>query len=120
MPIIRGFFSKDLVLESINYTNSSNFVIIVVYCNVLFTYYYTYKLFYFSFQRVKLNPYQMFHSPYLIHSILILVLSLITLIFTKIFIHYVYFSVSFLIVPTCVKFVPLLLNTILFIYILKF
>src|SRR5574343_111935 len=120
MPIIRGFFSKYLVLETINYTNSSNFIIGVVYINVLFTYYYTYKLFYFRFQRVKLNPYQMFHSPYLIHSLLILTLAITTLFFRRFFIGYAYLSISFLMVPTVLKFIPLSLNVLLFCYLIVY
>lgn len=82
IPNLRGYFSKDLVLETMNFNNSSVFVILIMYINVVFTYYYSYKLFYFTFQSVKLVPYQLFHSPFLIHSSLILILSLSTLVFS--------------------------------------
>jgi len=49
VPNMRGYFSKDLVLERINFNNSSIFVIAVMYMNVVFTYYYSYKLFFFRF-----------------------------------------------------------------------
>lgn len=50
IPNIRGYFSKDLVLEMINYSNASSFLTFIVFSNVAFTYYYTYQLFFYSFQ----------------------------------------------------------------------
>jgi len=120
IPNIRGYFSKDLVLETINFNNSSMFVVIIMYLNVIFTYYYSYKLFFFSFQSVKLNPYQLFHSPYLFHSFLMLVLSLSTLVFSTIFINYIFSYVIFYFIVPTVKFLPLILNTFIFIYLVTF
>lgn len=118
MPNLSGYFSKDLVLESINFNNSSVFVIFIMYFNVLFTYYYSYKLFFFSFQSVKLNPYQLFHAPFTIHSILMLLLRVRTLLFSTIFISHLYnFVIFYFIVPT-VKFLPLILNRVIFVYLL--
>jgi len=45
MPIIRGFFSKDLILERLEYRNISFIILVVVLLNVLFTYSYSFKLF---------------------------------------------------------------------------
>lgn len=120
IPRITGYFSKDLVLECINYSNLSMFIIRIVYVNVLITYYYSYKLFYYSFQSVKFNPYQLFHSPVLLHSILISLLGLRTLFFTYVYINIVYLSVLFYPVVYTVKFLPLLLNIRLFIYLCVF
>ena len=120
IPNIRGYFSKDLVLESINFNNSSRFVVFIIYINVVFTYYYSYKLFYFSFQSVKLNPYQLFHSPFTVHSLLILVLSLSTLLFSTFFINFLYsYTIFYFMVPS-VKFLPLFLNTSIFLYLVTF
>lgn len=120
IPNIRGYFSKDLVLERINFNNSSIFVVLVIYLNVVFTYYYSYKLFFFSFQSVKLVPYQIFHSPFLVHSILILVLRLRTLVFSTIFINFIFrYTIFYFIVPS-VKFLPLILNTLIFSYLVLF
>lgn len=117
IPNVRGYFSKDLILEAINYNNSSLFIIFVIYINVIFTYYYSYKLFFFSFQSVKLNRYQLFHSPYLVHSILIVVLRVFTLLFSTFFITHLFrFILFYFIVPT-IKFLPLFLNISLFLYI---
>lgn len=120
IPSITGYFSKDLVLECINYSNLSIFVIRIVYVNVLITYYYSYKLFYYSFQSVKFNPYQLFHSPVLLHSILMSLLGLSTLFFTYVYMNIVYLSVLFYPVVYTVKFLPLLLNIRLFIYLCVF
>lgn len=120
IPNMRGYFSKDLVLESINYNNMSVFVVVIIYMNVLFTYYYSYKLFYFTFQSIKLNPYQIFHTPFFIHAFLMSFLALSTLLFTYIFINYVYLSVTFYSVPLTVKFLPLLLNILVFTYLVKY
>ena len=119
-PNMRGYFSKDLVLESINFNTSSIFIILIIYVNVIFTYYYSYKLFFFSFQSVKLVPYQIFHSPYTIHSLLILFLSLSTLIFSTIFINFIYSYVIFYFIVPTVKFLPLVLNISMFMYLLLF
>ncbi len=120
IPNIRGYFSKDLVLESINFNTSSIFIILIIYVNVIFTYYYSYKLFFFSFQSVKLVPYQIFHSPYTIHSLLILFLSLSTLTFSTIFINFIFSYVIFYFIVPTVKFLPLVLNISMFIYLLLF
>ena len=120
VPNMRGYFSKDLVLESINFNTSSIFIILIIYVNVIFTYYYSYKLFFFSFQSVKLVPYQIFHSPYTIHSLLILFLSLSTLIFSTIFINFIYSYVIFYFIVPTVKFLPLVLNISMFMYLLLF
>ena len=120
VPNMRGYFSKDLVLESINFNTSSIFIILIIYVNVIFTYYYSYKLFFFSFQSGKLVPYQIFHSPYTIHSLLILFLSLSTLIFSTIFINFIYSYVIFYFIVPTVKFLPLALNISMFMYLLLF
>ena len=116
VPNVRGYFSKDLILEAMNFNNSSLFIIFVIYLNVIFTYYYSYKLFFFSFQSVKLNRYQLFHSPYLTHSLLMIILRVFTLLFSTFFMNHLFrFILFYFIVPT-VKFLPLFLNMSLFIY----
>jgi len=116
IPNISGYFSKDLILETMNFRSSSLFVIVVLYSNILFTYYYSYKLLYFSFQSVKLNPFQTFHSPLPLHSILIVCLRLLTLIFSSIFINLLYqYTIFYCIVPA-IKFIPLVLNFITLTY----
>lgn len=120
LPRLRGFFSKDLVLESISFSNVSLFLELVLYCNVIFTYYYTYKLFYYSFRTNKLNPYQLFHSVSLLHLVLICLLGLSTLFFSSFFIRSIFSYVIFYPLALSVKFLPILLNTSMFLYLLVF
>ena len=120
IPNLRGYFSKDLVLETINFRSISRFVIMIIYFNVLFTYYYSYKLFFFRFQSVKLNPYQVFHSPFLIHSFLILILAIFTLFFSTFFINFLYPYVIFYFIIPIIKFIPLILNVFIFTYLILF
>jgi NADH-ubiquinone oxidoreductase chain 5 len=82
VPRLSGFFRKDLILELLNYNSFSFLCSFVVYANVLFTFFYTFQLFFFSFQRVKVSPFQLFHSPSILHSSLLLVMSFFTLFFS--------------------------------------
>jgi NADH-ubiquinone oxidoreductase chain 5 len=77
LPSIRGYFSKDLVLETLNFTTPSYFIRFLVGLSVFFTYYYSYQLFYFSFQRLKTPPYMPTHPAILLHSILLLIIVLL-------------------------------------------
>lgn len=114
LPSLRGYFSKDLVLEIINYRNSSVFIIFILFINVFFTYYYTYQLFYYSFSSNKVFPYQLFNSPSISHSLLLLFLSSMTLIFSHIFINFICCDLVFYPVPFVNKNIPFLLNFSIF------
>lgn len=114
LPNLRGYFSKDLVLEMMNYSNASLLVMTVLFINVFFTYYYTYQLFYYSFQSIKLVPYQNFHSPLLMHTFLLLIMRFSTLLFGFIFLKYVCYSIIFYPVPTINKSIPIIINLFIF------
>jgi len=120
IPNVRGYFSKDLVLEIINYSRSSSILTAIVFCNVAFTYYYTYQLFFYSFQSSKINPYQLFHSPITLHSSLLLILSIFSVIFGFFFISTIYSFILFTPVPSFIKFLPVLLNLRFFISLTMF
>lgn len=120
IPRLRGFFSKDLVLETISYSNASLFVELILYVNVFFTYYYTYKLFYFSFASNKLNPYQLHHSVHGLHVTLMSFLGLFTLIFRYLFIRHIFSYMLFFSLPVVIKFLPLVTNISIFTYLLVF
>ena len=114
LPNLRGFFSKDLVLEIINYSHISFLVIFFVFVNVVFTYFYTYQLFFYSFQSNKLQPYQLFHSPISLHSFLLVFMACSTLVFGFIFISFIYESLIFHPVPLFNKFLPFTLVLLMF------
>lgn len=118
LPNLRGYFSKDLVLEIINYSNGSIVIICVLFINVLFTYYYTYQLFYYSFQPIKVFPYQNFHSPMLIHTLALFFISLTTLFFGFYFIRNIRVFMLMYPVPSLNKVLPYILNLSIFLLLL--
>lgn len=118
LPNLSGYFSKDLVLEMINYSFNSAVVIFVLFINVFFTYFYTYQLFYFSFQPIKLFPYQNFHSPMLFHSLLLFLMSVSTLLFGFFFINNVRVFLIMYPVPVLNKSLPYFINIFVFLYLL--
>jgi NADH-ubiquinone oxidoreductase chain 5 len=101
LPIITGFYSKDLVLESFLFTTRSYFLVLVLLINVGFTFFYTFKLFSFTFSSSKLSSFQTFHSPFKTHSFLLRALGIFSLLF-----GFVFVSLSFplLILPLPVPF----------------
>jgi len=114
LPNLSGFFSKDLILESINYSSFSIFLNIFIFLNVFFTYYYTYQLFYFSFQSNKLNPYQLIHYPTILHSSLLVFLGLSSLVFGFFFLYYSFNISLFPVIPITNKLLPIFLNIFIF------
>lgn len=114
LPNVSGFFSKDLVLEILNYSNISSIMVVVVFINVAFTYFYTYQLFYYSFQSNKLSPYKNFHSLGLLHTLLISLLAFASLFYGFYFLKVVYGVVLYYPVPTLVKYLPVLINGLIF------
>jgi len=89
LPTMRGYFSKDFVLETCNFSYVSQFMVFLIFFNVIFTYYYTYQLFYFSFRTLKLTPYVLIHSPSLTHSLCLLSLRLLGVFFGFLWITYI-------------------------------
>ena len=120
IPNLSGFFSKDLVLEMFSYSNSSFFLVGLVYLNVFFTYFYTYQLFYYSFSSCKVVPFQLFHSQISIHSFLMVLLGLVSVFFGKFFVDYIYSFFYFMSLPVFIKFLPVMINLLVFTYLLVF
>lgn len=113
LPSLSGFFSKDLVLEMLNYSKVSAFLYLLVILNLFFTFYYTFQLFYYTFQLNKLSPYFVFNSPYVLHSSFMFILSTVTIVFGYFFISIIFPFFIFVPVPFLLKLLPLL---ILFIF----
>lgn len=90
LPNLRGFFSKDLILEIVNFSNSSFLATRIIYFNIVFTYFYTYQLFYYTFQSRKVLPYQLFHSLAPLHILLMGFIALSTLVFGFLFMKLMY------------------------------
>lgn len=81
IPSIRGYFSKDLVLETCNFSYISYFMLFFIFLNVFFTYYYTYRLFYFSFSSLKSSPYTLIHKSSYTQVFIMLLISLVGVVF---------------------------------------
>nr|AHZ34255.1 NADH dehydrogenase subunit 5 [Brachionus rubens] len=114
LPNLSGYFSKDLVLEMMNYSSSSILVMVVLFLNVFFTYYYTYQLFFYSFQPIKVLPYQNFHAPMLFHTVCLFFMAVSTLVFGFFFMSHICSFILFYPVPTVNKWLPLFLNMMMF------
>ena len=84
IPTMRGYFSKDLVLETCNFSYISFFIVFVIFLNVFFTYYYTYRLFYFSFSSVKFTPFTLTHTATLTHVIIMTIIRIVGVFFGSI------------------------------------
>ncbi len=115
LPRLSGFFSKDLVLETVNYNYFSFILTIILFINVFFTYYYTYQLFFYSFQSNKLSPYLNFHRPILTHTILLFLIRVFTLLFGYFYLRLINPFVLFVSVNFVNKILPLVINFIVFI-----
>lgn len=110
LPTIRGYFSKDLVLETCNFRNVSFFIVFVIFLNVFFTYYYTYSLFYFSFSSVKFTPYTMIRTASLTHVIIIRLIRVLGVFFGCLWIGYIVPSTLHVTVPLVWKLTPYIIN----------
>lgn len=118
LPSLSGFFSKDLVLEMLNYSKIRILLYLLVVLNLFFTFYYTFQLFYYTFQLNKLSPYFIFNHPHTLHSSLMFFLSVTTILFGYFFISVIFPFFLFVPVPLFVKFLPLFILSLflLFIY----
>nr|QSX43084.1 NADH dehydrogenase subunit 5 [Brachionus manjavacas] len=115
MPNTSGYFSKDLVLEMMNYSNVSILAILMVFLNVFFTYYYTYQLFFYSFQPIKVSPYLNHHPPMLIHTLSLLLMSVSTLVFGFFYMSHICYLTIFFPMPPLVKSMPIIINLTVFV-----
>jgi len=116
LPNVRGFFSKDLVLEIINYSSSSFFFTFLIFLNVFFTFFYRFQLFFYRFQSNKLNTFRLFRKPLFFHAFLLSFMGVFSVIFGFLFLKAVLYLVIFYPVPVSFKFVPLLLLFVFFFY----
>ena len=116
-PSLSGFWSKDLILESINYTDCRYALYYLSLLNLFFTFYYSFQLFYYSFQLSKTSPYLLFHPIVLLHAFLVSLLSCCSLFFGYIFIS-LFLTAVYPIVPLAHKLYPLVLIVMTFFYLI--
>lgn len=114
MPRTTGFFSKDLILESINFSTGSSLLILLLYINVIFTFFYTFQLVHFCTQPLKSSPYCNLHSVSSAHSYVVRLMSFISLVSGSIFLSHFLYSVPCPCLPLELKALPLLLLSFFF------
>ena len=114
-PRLSGFWSKDLILESLNYTSCRFLLFYLSLFNLLFTFYYSFQLFYYSFQLSKTRPYLIFNPMLSLHSFLVSLLASSSLVFGYLFLD-LFTEVAHPVVPLVLKTFPLLLLGLFFFY----
>lgn len=120
IPSMCGYFSKDLILEASNFSNIGLFLYFIIIFNLIFTFYYTYQLFYYSFSFRKICSYSLFNSFTFAHAFLLLVLSLSTLVFGYFYMSFISIYIIFPCIPIPPKFYPFFINFIFFLYLYLF
>lgn len=107
LPFLRGFYSKDLVLESTMRSYYSWFIITMVYINVTFTFLYRLRIVYALLSSTKLPAYTLLQSPPAVYVIGLRLLSLVSILFGIWFITVL--PSPLFCVPLILKFAPLIL-----------
>lgn len=106
IPSLVGYFSKDLVLETTNYSSLGRFCYFILIINLLLTFYYTFQLVYYSVSFNKFCSYSLFSGPIGLHSFLLLVLASLSLVFGYVFLFVVLTPVLYLPLPLSLKLLP--------------
>lgn len=120
LPFVSGFYSKDFILESSQYSYwCSGFLISMVYLNLVFTYVYTTRIMRFCVSSVKNSPYFVFPSSLYSHFNHILILSIVRVLFGYLYTE-VLFSGSVLPVVPFLRSLPVtLLCSVLTIFVVS-
>jgi NADH:ubiquinone oxidoreductase subunit 5 (subunit L)/multisubunit Na+/H+ antiporter MnhA subunit len=116
---MRGFFSKDLVLESLNYVSVGFVPLFLVYSSIFFTYFYTYRLVYYSFSSNKVSVFCLLQVASSVHVFLLFLLSVISIIFGGVFMSHISQDLVFYSLFS-LKFYPFLLNSLVFLFMFLF
>jgi len=78
LPILRGYFTKDLILERIG--NARRWLIeSILYRILLFRFYYSFKLFNFTCRNMAINSYKVYNKVNLTLTIFILMMLTVNL-----------------------------------------
>lgn len=120
LPSVSGFFSKDLILETLEFSRVGSLALVVVVANIFFTYFYTYKLMSYTYSRSKGGPYSVGASPSYLHSILLISGRIFSVIFGVGFVSVLVPSFIYFVVPSFMKFLPLFLALIGLLILLTF
>jgi NADH-ubiquinone oxidoreductase chain 5 len=102
---LRGFYSKDLILEFFLINKFSFILYIFLAINVIFTFYYTFFLITFSFSIFKLPPLSYFYKPKLLYLYSSLSLFIFSLFFGFIY-KEIILDLNAVILPFFLKLLP--------------
>lgn len=120
LPFMRGFFSKDLVLEIVIFSDFSFIAYFFMTLNLILTYYYTYQLFYFSFRSLKTSSFLLSCKPPFLHIFMLSLLRLLRISIGVYFQMNIYLLILSLPLPLLFKNIPIFINFIIFFCLLVF
>lgn len=117
-PFLRGFYSKDYVLESFSYSFIGAFLVIVTYFNLIFTYSYSLRILSSLFSFNKLAVFSIARSEFFTFFVCLSFLSFFSVFFGWFFVSFFYLPPFF--ISSFLKFIPLSLLRLCFIFYLTF
>jgi len=116
LPFLRGFYSKDIILESFLYSSTSVFFAFMIYANLFFTYYYTFVIITSLVYPSYIYPFNCTSPQNIFRSIFISLIGLCSVYIVEIYISFRGLSMI-IIIPVFNKFSPILfLSFFMFIY----
>ena len=99
LPFVRGFYSKDMVLESLHFSYFTGIIFItLVYFNLFFTYIYTSRIINFCVTSIKNTSYLVFVLSRS-HTVALVALAVFSLMFGKLYLSILSLSVPMPVVP---------------------
>jgi NADH-ubiquinone oxidoreductase chain 5 len=108
LPFVRGFYSKDMVLESLHFSGLAGTILVVmVYINLVFTYCYTSRVLTFCINTVQNTPYFNL-APTSSHARHLILLGGLSVIFGSLYLHITMISYPMPVVPLA-RYLPLIL-----------
>ncbi len=120
LPFVRGFYSKDFILESFHYSYYCRGVLtFVIYLNLVFTYVYTSRVMSFCMSSIKTSPYFTISLPLFSHLYHIITLSFISILFGYLFVKVLFFGGVSPVVPLF-RSLPFLLLTFVFLTFIRY
>ncbi len=108
-PFLRGFYSKDLVLESFGYSELGYFLVFIIYLNVIFTFSYSLRILRALVTAPRINSLVLVQNDVTIFSLLVFSLSTFSVLFSLNILTIPLFLSPLFIVSSFVKFIPFIL-----------
>lgn len=122
LPFLRGFYSKDLVLESMSYSFLGYFIVFVSYFNLFFTFIYSFRILISIFGVSRLSAYVLGVKDISLFTSLLTLLSLFSTVLSLFLSFCPPYLLPLLPIPLVLKFLPfatLLIMYFIFLFSLK-